>query len=293
VSRMNYHHLYYFWRVANTGNLTQVANEIHLSQSAISAQLKQFQQHLGIELLTRKGRSLILTPEGKQVLAYADDIFSKGEELESLINKGLPTQHRHVSIGVLSNLSRNFVESFTLPLINDKFATFSLQTDSLENLLDGLSSFKFDIILTNHNVELGQQNAIWHSELVSRQAIEIIGPTKPQRTRKFPNSYSDATWVLPSQNSEIRSAFSIACAKFQYTPKIKAETNDMAMLRLLARDSGAFSVMPEVVVRDEIANGLLHIQQSLPDAYEHFYAVTLSKKRVSPHVQQLIEQTKS
>ncbi len=101
-----------------------------------------------------------------------------------------------------------------------------------------------------------------------------------------------ASWVLPSQNSEIRSAFSIACAKVQYSPKIKAETNDMAMLRLLARDSGAYSVMPSVVVRDEVANGLLHIQQSLPDAYEHFYAVTLAKKKVPPIVQSIIDNAK-
>lgn len=293
MSRMNYHHLYYFWRVANTGNLTQVANEIHLSQSAISAQLKQFQQNLGVELLTRHGRSLILTPEGKQVLSYADEIFSKGEELESLISKGLPKQLRYVSIGVLSNLSRNFVETFTLPLLNDKFATFSLQTGSLQFLLDGLSNLKFDVILTNHNVELGQQNAIWHSELISRQAIEIVGPSRPRRGRIFPQSYNDVSWVLPAVNSEIRSAFSIACAKHQYTPKIKAETNDMAMLRLLARDSGAFSVMPAVVVRDEIANEMLHIQQSLPNAYEHFYAVTLSRQRVNPQLQQLIEHVKN
>ena len=157
MSRMNYHHLYYFWRVANTGNLTQLANEIHLSQSAISAQLKQFQQHLGIELLTRKGRSLILTPEGEQVLAYADDIFSKGKEIESLINKGLPPHHRHVLIGVLSNLSRNFVESFTLPLINDKFATFSLHMAFLFRFsshcvfpIAAIHSFNFRIGVKRH-----------------------------------------------------------------------------------------------------------------------------------------------
>jgi LysR family transcriptional activator of nhaA len=67
----------------------------------------------------------------------------------------------------------------------------------------------------------------------------------------------------------------------------------MAMLRLLARDSGAYSVMPSVVVRDEVANGLLYVQQSLPDAYEHFYAVTLAKKKVTPQVQRLIDNAKS
>ncbi|MFC6440299.1 LysR family transcriptional regulator [Pseudobowmanella zhangzhouensis] len=75
MPRMNYHHLYYFWRVASAGNLTQVAKEIHLSQSALSAQLKQFQHNLDMELFEREGRKLVLTAEGRKVLEYAEDIF--------------------------------------------------------------------------------------------------------------------------------------------------------------------------------------------------------------------------
>lgn len=292
MARINYHHLYYFWRVATAENLTQVAKEIHLSQSAISAQLKQFQHNLGLELFTRQGRKLVLTGDGKRVLEYAEDIFSKGEELEHLISKGFSTKEKHVSIGVLTNLSRNFVESFTLPLINDKFMTFSLQSRSLPNLLEGLTKHSYDVILTNHNVEVGHQEPVWHSELLSRQNIEIVGPVKARRNRIFPDGYRDISWVVPTRSSEIRSAFTIACAKHQYEPKIKAETDDMAMLRLLARDSGAFSVLPAVVVRDEINQGNLHVQESLPGAYEHFYAVTLANKSTPAHIQHLIDTMK-
>ncbi|MEW9797056.1 LysR family transcriptional regulator [Alteromonas sp. CYL-A6] len=293
MARINYHHLYYFWRVATVENLTKVANEIHLSQSAISAQLKQFQHNLGVELFTRRGRKLVLTSEGRRVMEYANDIFSRGEELEQLIAKGFSSSRQHVSIGVLNNLSRNFVENFTLPLLNSENTTFALHTRSMPNLLDGLSNFTFDVILTNHNVEVGNQKPLWRSELLSRQAIEIVGPKKPGRRRVFPDSYQDATWVVPSRNSEIRSAFTVLCAKHQYEPNIKAETDDMAMLRLLARDSGAFAVLPEVVVRDEIANSQLYVQQNLPGAFEHFYAVTLAKKTIPDHIQALIDHVRA
>lgn len=289
MARINYHHLYYFWRVASAENLTQVAREIHLSQSAISAQLKQFQHNLGVELFNRQGRKLVLTGEGRRVMEYAEEIFSKGEELEQFIAKGFTQHSKHVSIGVLANLSRNFVENSILPLMNDKFATFSLLTRSMTSLLDGLTNHTFDLILTNHNVEVGQQAPMWRSELLSRQPIEIVGPTKPKKTRIFPEGYGDVSWVLPSKNSEIRSAFNVLCAKHQYQPDIKAETNDMAMLRLLARDSGAFAVLPQVVVRDEIAQEKLFVQQSLPGVFEHFYAVTLARKTTSVHVRQLID----
>ncbi|MBN8431432.1 LysR family transcriptional regulator [Microbulbifer salipaludis] len=293
MSRINYHHLYYFWRVACAENLTQVAKDIHLSQSAISAQLKQFQHNLGVDLFERQGRKLVLTGEGRKVLDYANQIFAKGEELEQLIAQGFAPTGQHVSIGVLNNLSRNFVESFILPLLEDAETTFSLHTSTMPNLLNGLENYQYNVILTNHNVEVGLQEPMWRSELLSRQAIAVVSSSKPPRRRSFPDSYRNAHWVLPSKNSEVRSAFTVLCAKHQYHPSIKAETDDMAMLRLLARDSGAYSVLPEVVVRDEIAQGTLHVHQSLPDAYEHFYAVTLASKAIPENVQNLIEKVRT
>jgi len=50
------------------------------------------------------------------------------------------------------------------------------------------------------------------------------------------------------------------------------EADDMAMLRLLARDSNALAVMPEVVVKDEIAAGKLTSYMTLPNIHERFYA---------------------
>ena len=62
----------------------------------------------------------------------------------------------------------------------------------------------------------------------------------------------------------------------------------MAMLRLLARDSNALAVMPEVVVKDEIAAGKLTSYMTLPNIHEHFYAVTVKKHLPNPWVAELI-----
>lgn len=111
MSRLNYHHLYYFWQVAKLGNLTQAAKELHVSQSALSAQIKQLEHNVGVSLFERVGRNLMLTDQGKKVLSYADDIFTTGQELEALLSKGVQST-THVTIGVLTTLSRNFVEAF-------------------------------------------------------------------------------------------------------------------------------------------------------------------------------------
>nr|WP_235781661.1 LysR family transcriptional regulator [Shewanella vesiculosa] len=100
MSRLNYHHLYYFWRVAVVGNLTQVAKDLHISQSALSAQIKQFEHNMNVELFERRARRLNLTVHGHRVLAYADDIFSKGEELESFLRKGSMSEKQHFYWGL-------------------------------------------------------------------------------------------------------------------------------------------------------------------------------------------------
>ena len=278
MSRLNYHHLYYFWSVARIGNLTQAAKELHLSQSALSTQIKQLEHTINIELFERKGRTLALTDMGKRVQMYANDIFTKGEELSSFIHKGVISQTQHLSIGVLNTLSRNFIEEFINPLMSNDEVRFSLTAGRMDGLLNGLAEHELDLVLTNKPIGLEHYDQLWQSQLVSRQPLAIVGPADKKIRGQFPAGYTDAQWVLPAKTSAIRDSFNALCARWQYQPKIKAEADDMAMLRLLARDSGALSVLPSVVVKDEIEQGLLVEYQRLPDAFEHFYAITAQRK---------------
>ncbi|MFX8055475.1 LysR family transcriptional regulator, partial [Acinetobacter baumannii] len=61
LDQLNFHHLFYFWRVAKLGHLTRAAEELHTSQSAVSAQIRQLEQRIGEELFSREGRRLVLT----------------------------------------------------------------------------------------------------------------------------------------------------------------------------------------------------------------------------------------
>ena len=291
MSRLNYHHLYYFWSVARIGNLTQAAKELHLSQSALSTQIKQLEHTINIELFERKGRTLALTDMGKRVQMYANDIFTKGEELSSFIHKGMISQTQHLSIGVLNTLSRNFIEEFINPLMSNVEVRFSLTAGRMDGLLNGLAEHELDLVLTNKPIGLEHYDQLWQSQLVSRQPLAIVGPADKKIRGQFPAGYTDAQWVLPAKTSAIRDSFNALCARWQYQPKIKAEADDMAMLRLLARDSGALSVLPSVVVKDEIEQCLLVEYQRLPDAFEHFYAITAQRKFVQDILKSLLAKT--
>ncbi|MEJ2385395.1 MAG: LysR family transcriptional regulator, partial [Xanthomonadales bacterium] len=64
LRRLNFRHLHYFWVVAKEEHLTRAAAKLHVSQSAISSQIRLLEEAFGQELFVREGRALRLTEVG-------------------------------------------------------------------------------------------------------------------------------------------------------------------------------------------------------------------------------------
>jgi LysR family transcriptional activator of nhaA len=242
---------------------------------------------MGVDLFMREGRQLRLTESGHNALGYAEEIFTRGEELESLLSKGVQPDLLTVRIGVLSTMSRNFIEGFIEPLIGRPNTKYMLHARGQVNLLNAVANHEFDLALTNIQV-LGTNKALWQCQLLARQPISIIGPPTLNKGHVFSSRYKDHEWVVPVADSPVRSAFDSFCAQNQFKPRIVAEADDMAMLRLLARDTGALAVMPDVVVKDELTQGKLVNYLTLPNVYENFYAVTVKRQIQNKTINELI-----
>ncbi|WP_108859372.1 MULTISPECIES: LysR family transcriptional regulator [Ruegeria] len=72
-----------FVAVADQGGVTRAAGFLHLTQSAVSMQLKRLEELLGLELLDRSGRTIALTASGEQLLAYARRMIALNDEVIS------------------------------------------------------------------------------------------------------------------------------------------------------------------------------------------------------------------
>lgn len=288
MSKLNYHHLYYFWQIARTGNLTEAAKNLHVSQSALSMQIKQLESNMNVQLFKRKGRKLHLTEVGYRTLTYAEEIFTKGQELELFLTKDIVPEIQHLRIGMLSTMSRNFIESFIEPLLTKQDISYSLHSWRQTNLLNKLSNHQFDMVLTNIEV-MGTVEEIWHCQLLARQPVSIIGPPNLELGKKFDHSYMKLPWILPVTDSPVRSAFDGLCAQYQFKPTVLAEADDMPMLRLLTRDSNALALMPDVVVKDELLSGELISYMTIPNIFENFYAVTIKSRFPNELINELLE----
>ncbi|MFT7229070.1 MAG: LysR family transcriptional activator of nhaA [Methylophilaceae bacterium] len=287
MSRLNYHHLNYFWNVAKIGNLTKTAEILHVSQSALSSQIKQLENNIGSQLFTREKRRLKLTNIGQVTFSYAESIFNLGNELEGILNKGYHVENQVIKIGILSTMSRNFVEAFVKPLMNNPKIKLVIVARGQINLLNELSNYELDLILTNIEVR-GSAKQSWQGQLLSKQPTCVIGHPGLNLGKHFNQDYSNVDWILPLSGNPIRSAFDGLCAQHEFQPNIIGEADDMAMLRLLARDTHAVAVMPSVVVKDEIASGNLTVYTTLPNINENFYIVTVKKHKFNQMISELV-----
>jgi LysR family transcriptional activator of nhaA len=293
MKNLNFRHLLYFWQVAKVGHLTRAAGQLRVSQSALSAQIRQLEGYLGRPLFDRTGRSLVLTEFGATVLDYADGIFGLGQELMATVRGGEGQRIQQLRVGAVATLSRNFLENLLRPVLGKPDVRLSLASGSLEELLGRLQVHNLDVVLSNRPVvaEVGKP---WRCIRIDRQSVCLVGPPRP-RSRRFrlPGGAAGARFVVPGPSSDIRSQFDVWCEKNGVRIDIAAEVDDMAMLRLLARDSGAITVVPEVVVQDELREGRLQRYCAVPGVYENFYAITAFRRSPSPLVQSLISRKKT
>lgn len=288
VTRLNYHHLQYFRAVAHEGNLTRAARQLRVAQSALSTQIRQLEAQLGQALFVRQGRTLALTEAGRIALTYADTIVGAGNELVATLREGRREERQLLRIGAVSTLSRNFQRGFLAPMVGKPDVELVLQSGSLQELLARLGAHTLDLVLSNRRVQEDAGTA-WRCQRIARQQVSLVGPPRPTHPFRFPDDLARVPLVLPSWDSEIRGAFEIFCEQHGLRVSIAAEVDDMAMLRLIARDSGAAALVPAVVVVDELRSGALEEYAVVPNLYEEFYAISVRRQYQHPLVRPLLE----
>jgi LysR family transcriptional activator of nhaA len=288
LDQLNFHHLLYFWRVARLGHLTRAAEELHTSQSAVSTQIRRLEEWLGEPLFARESRRLVLTETGQLVLAYAENIFGIGQEMLGRLAGGTPGVAR-LRVGSVATLSRNYQENWIRPLLADPSLVLTLESGLLEGLVARLAQHQLDVVLANETVPSDPDRPLRCSFLGS-QPISLVGPSSrwAGRSLRIPEDLEGLDLVLPGPRHALRAQFDGLCASAGVAPRLRAEVDDMAMLRLIARDSGWLTVLPEVVVQDELRAGLLITVGRSTALQERFYAITTPRRHPIAALEELL-----
>ncbi len=275
---LNFNHLRYFWAVAHAGNLTRAAEQMNLSQSALSVQIQKLEQQMGHPLFERVGRRLELTEAGQIALDYADTVFEAGRELMSTL-EGRPVDRRQVlRVGALPTLSRNFQLEFLRPLVGRGDVELIVRSGTMRELLAQLEAHAIDVVLANGPAERDARSTV-RNHLLNQQPVSLVGrPQSGGRPFRFPDDLQSVPILLPSLDSDVRLAFDKVLERAGIRPIILAEVDDMAMLRLLAREREGVTLVPPIVVRDELDAGVLVEHCRIDEVTESFYAIVQKRR---------------
>jgi LysR family transcriptional activator of nhaA len=189
----------------------------------------------------------------------------------------------------MATLSRNFQVSFLSPLLTREDLDIVVRSDGFSVLLKELEDLQLDVLLVN-TPPVVSHDIPWLTHLIAEQPVSIVGsPSRVSADADIKELLSTQPLILPSEASSIRNNFDAWLDRSGIRPKIVAEVDDMAMIRLLARADHGIAVVPPIVVRDELDSGLLVEAKHFDALTESFYAITLKRRFDNPLVRELLD----
>ena len=295
--QLNYQHLRYFWLTATEGRLTAAAAKLRLSPSTISAQIRALEEQFGHALFERRGRGLVLTERGKLVKAYADDIFTLGEELIDVMSSETAGRHAyHLHVGVSFNLPKLLsllLLDATLDL-PDFPVHLVIEEDDAERLVGHIATHHLELVLSDQPVGVGADVRA-NCELLLRSEISLFGSPSllPRLRGAFPQCIEGAPILLPLHGSAMRREIEGWLARMDLRPHVVAEFGDSALLKSFGQEGKGVFPAP-TVVREQVEAMYDVVHLGVMDgASESVYAVTVQGRENSPPVRAVVEAGKA
>lgn len=287
---LNFRHLYYFWVVAKEGSVTRAAERLDVAVQTISAQLSLLEQAIGKALLAPQGRRLVLTEAGRTALAYADQIFLLGEQMQDALATSDLDQTMRLTVGISDSLpkliaSRLLEAALRLP----QRVKLVCYEDNFESLLGDLSVHKLDVVLTDRPVPSGTNLRVF-SHLLGESDITLFGvPALAKNFRAtFPASLNGAPLLLPTRNNAIRGRIEQWLEANELRPNVVGEFDDNALLNTFGRSGLGLFPAPSALALDvEQQFGAVPVGE-LPQVREQFYAISNERKIKHPAVDAIL-----
>jgi len=275
---INYHHLFYFKTIAEEGTVSKAAEKLKLGQPTLSAQLKQFEESIGLKLFERQHKKLVLTEQGRVALEYAKGIFQMGSEMMEAVHDRLKPAKPFLAIGALDNVPKSAVLQLVKAALKISPCQITLIEGHPNELLRELSAHRIDLLLTNFLPSATEARGLFH-RLITKKNVAIYGTPKFKELRKgFPKSISGKPFILPTYDSKLRYDLDHWAKVNGVEFDIVVESQDIAVKKLLA--AGGIGLIPTAThtVTKLVLNGdLLEVGQ-LEGVEEQLLLVSAERK---------------
>jgi len=287
---MNLNQLKLFYLAVKRKSLSLAAQELNITQPAVTKGIQRIQEHYNVKLVHRMGKDIVLTPAGEAVYRRADKIF----EMEKMTEECLLKHQQKEMNQVCLHTSESFGAYF-LPVIisrfNKAYPHVNVTVDIVPNeqVIDNTLSFHNDfgcISLPITNKKLVIQ------EILEEQPVIIVPPDHPfaHKTTVAPEDMQGQVMIMHEEGS----VFQTFIHRFREKNNIAFSmpitlSNNEAIKRAVESGTG-IALLSKHVAREEIKNNhLVAVPLSDDTIIRKFYMISHKDKYLSGAVQALME----
>lgn len=288
---LNYHHLFYFWKVVRSGSITAACKELRLAPPTVSAQLRSLEGQLGEKLLMRRGRALVPTDVGQMVYGYAQQIFGLGQELMDAVKQRPSGRPIRLVVGVDDVLPKEIAQALIEPALGLKQPVRLLcREGSLEPLLAALAIHELDVVLSDTPVTPSLNVRAYNHPLGECGVLWMAAPALAKAHRRgFPKSLDGAPILLPTDDTAIRRDLDQWCDSQAIRPVMVAEFEDYGLLRAFGQEGTGVIAVPSVLEKAFLKQYGLERVGLAEGVVARFYAVSIERRIRHPAVAAICE----
>lgn len=236
-----------FYKICQNQNLTTVANEINISQSAVSIAIKSLEEKLEEPLFNRIGKKLVLNERGREFYKLSFTHFKNLHEAKEVFLSS------HIS-GELKISASKTISNFILPNLYFEFLSLHEDVDLQINTLNSLQILK--------QVELGEidlglieselQSDIIQKEYFKKDELVVVTSDKSQKKEVFIDEI-DKKWILRESGSGTKEKFIKALEEEGENIKPFLTLNDFYEIKqVLLKNKDTISALSKIVVKEEL-----------------------------------------
>ncbi|MBC7691125.1 MAG: LysR family transcriptional regulator [Methylotenera sp.] len=286
---INYHHLFYFKTIAEEGSVSKAAVRLHVGQPTLSAQLRQFEEAIGVQLFERQHKKLILTEQGKVALDYSKNIFRMGSEMYEVLHDRFKPLRPALHLGALDSVPKQIVLQLVKHAYRISPCQITLSEGKSDELLRELIAHRLDIMVTNF-LPTGSDAKGLYPRSITKKNVAFYGAPRFKALRKgFPKSISGQPMILPTYDSRLRPDLDHWAKLNQIEFNVIAESQDISVKKLMAiSEMGLIPTATHTVTGQVLRGELIEIGQ-LQGVHEELFLITAQRRHANPVASKLKE----
>ncbi|MCM2350508.1 MAG: LysR family transcriptional regulator [Bacteriovoracaceae bacterium] len=267
---MNLHHLKYFLVIAEEGSLSAASKKLLVGQPALSAQLKNFEEWLGVELFKRTGKRLHITPSGEFVLKYARAIKNLEDELLVNLQHSDEMGKKELILGAQESVPKTIIAQAISKIKNIRSVRLKVFEGTGEELFASLNQGRIDFFIGNFK-PLNQGKEMYYLPL-AKENVSVWGAKKFHALKKgFPKSLDGKPFILPGLQNPVRHDFEKVMMQKGIGFDVSVEAQDTALQKELAARGEGLLLMGEDSVSAWVCSGRLFKIGDFPEIHEHYW----------------------